>query len=246
MAADLYPDANAPIRPDILAEQERAFAHIATPGAWFSGAERVAIAAEMRLARDCPLCQARKDAISPNAVSGDHTHGGLLSDTLVEVIHRITTDPARLSKSWYEGVLAAGLTDAAYVEAVSVVIHTISLDTFARGMGLAPRSLPKAQDGAASGYRPGSARHNGAYVPVIPPGEESAAEADIYNGMMGANVQQALTLVPDEQRSWFKLVGAQYLTQPQMRDFSQEPRAITHAQIEFLAGRISALNQCLY
>ena len=64
--------------------------------------------------------------------------------------------------------------------------------------------------------------------------------------MPGANVQQALTLVPDEQRNWFKLVNAQYLASTQMRDFDQEPRAITHAKMEFLAGRISALNQCLY
>jgi len=246
MSTDLYPEAKTPIRDDILQHHARALQHIAAPGAWFSGTERVAIAAETRLALECPFCKTRKDALSPNAVSGDHTHGGVLSETLVEVIHRITTDPARLSRSWYEGILAAGLADAAYVEAVSVVIHTISLDTFARGIGLAPRPLPKATDGAPSGYRPASARHTGAYVPVIPPGDEFGDEADIYDGMIGANVQQALTLVPDEQRSWFKLVSAQYLASAQMRDFDQEPRAITHAQMEFLAGRISALNQCLY
>ena len=246
MSADLYPDAEAPIRKDILEQHARALQHIAAPGAWFSGAERVAIAAETRIARSCALCQARKDALSPNAVSGDHTNGGLLSETLIEVIHRITTDPARLSRSWYEDVLAAGLTDAAYVEAVSVIIHTISLDTFARGLGLAPRPLPKATKGEPSGYRPASVRHTGAYVPVIPPGEETGDEADIYTGMPGANVQQALTLVPDEQRNWFKLVNAQYLASTQMRDFDPEPRAITHAKMEFLAGRISALNQCLY
>lgn len=246
MSTDLYPEAKTPIRDDILQHHARALQHIAAPGAWFSGTERVAIAAETRLALECPFCQTRKDALSPNAVSGDHTHGGVLSETLVEVIHRITTDPARLSRSWYEGILAAGLADAAYVEAVSVVIHTISLDTFARGIGLAPRPLPKATDGAPSGYRPASARRTGAYVPVIPPGDEFGDEADIYDGMIGANVQQALTLVPDEQRSWFKLVSAQYLASAQMRDFDQEPRAITHAQMEFLAGRISALNQCLY
>jgi len=31
-----------------------------------------------------------------------------------------------------------------------------------------------------------------------------------------------------------------------MRDFGCEYRAITHAQIELLAGRISAINQCVY
>ena len=51
MSADLYPDAEAPIREDILEHHARALQHIAAPGAWFSGAERVAIAAETRLAR---------------------------------------------------------------------------------------------------------------------------------------------------------------------------------------------------
>ena len=160
-------------------------------------AERVSIAAKKRLAQKCPLCDARKDTLSPNAVSGDHTHDGRLSQTLVEVIHRITTDPARLSRAWYEGILAAGLTDPAYVEGVSVVIHTISLDTFAPGLGLASRPLSKAANGAPSGYCPAGARHNEAYAAVIPPSEEPGDEADIYAGMFGANVQQALTWVPD-------------------------------------------------
>ena len=31
-----------------------------------------------------------------------------------------------------------------------------------------------------------------------------------------------------------------------LRQFDREPRAITHAQIELLAARMSALNQCVY
>jgi hypothetical protein len=167
-----------------------------------------------------------------------------LSEALVEVIHQITAGPARLSISWYKDILAAGLTDAAYVEVVSVVIHTISLDKIARGLGLMARPLPKATKGEPSGYRPTSVCHIGAHVPVIPPGEETGNEADIYAGMPSANAQQALTLVPDEQRNWFKQFSKQYLASAEMRDFDQEPSAITHAQMEFLAGRIPALNHC--
>lgn len=246
MPEDLYPDAPAPIRPDILSEQARVWAHIARPGAWFDGAERVAIAAETRAARDCAYCAARKSALSPNAVVGAHDHSGVLPDAVVEVVHRVTTDPARLTKPWFDDVAASGVDHGRYIEAVGVAIQTISLDTFALGLGLAPRPLPDPAPGAPSGYRPASARMEAAWAPLIVPGEESGPEADIYGGMMGAYIQQALTLVPDEQRSWFKLVGAQYLNGVQMRDFDHEPRAITHAQIEFLAGRVSALNQCLY
>lgn len=246
MADHLYPDAPVAIRADILNEQARVWRHIAGPGSWFSGVERIAIAQETRLARACPLCAERKDALSPSMVAGDHVHGGMLPSPLVEIVHRVTTDPARLSRSWYEARLAEGLTEGKYVEAVGVAIQTISLDTFAEGLGLPRRPLPESIPGAPSGYRPAAARMERAWVPLITPGEESGPEADIYSGMPGAYIQRALTLVPDEQRSWFDLVGAQYLTSAEMRNFDVEPRAITHAQIEFLAGRISALNQCLY
>jgi hypothetical protein len=61
-----------------------------------------------------------------------------------------------------------------------------------------------------------------------------------------SNIRRALTLVPDEARSFFDLAAHQYLPGRQMFDFSREYRAITHPQIELLAARVSALNQCTY
>ena len=57
---------------------------------------------------------------------------------------------------------------------------------------------------------------------------------------------KAMSLVPDEVRSFFDLVENQYLPGAAMRDFSREYRAISHARIELLAARVSALNRCLY
>src|SRR5262249_42163424 len=45
---------------------------------------------------------------------------------------------------------------------------------------------------------------------------------------------------------FFGLCEHQYLGALEMRDFGREFRAITHAQIELLAGRVSALNRCFY
>jgi len=61
-----------------------------------------------------------------------------------------------------------------------------------------------------------------------------------------SNIRMPLTLVPDETRGFFDLCASQYLPGPAMTDFGKEYRAITHAQIELLAGRISAINQCTY
>ena len=245
-AADHYAGAAAPVRADIVAEHARALDHIARPGAWYSGAERILIAQAARAARDCELCRARKQALSPLSVEGEHTLTPGLSNTVVEAVHRIVTDPDRLGRTWFEGLMDEGLTAAQYVEIVGVVAHTVSLDTFARAAGVGLLPLPKPVSGSPSGYIPACATPGPGWVPTIAKENASGPEADIYTDMMGANIQRALTLVPDEMRSWFSLVGVQYLPQAWMRDFSREFRAITHAQIEFLAARVSALNRCIY
>ncbi len=241
-----FPDAAAPIRADILAAHARARAWIAAPGNWLTGAERVAIAAETRHALGCRLCAARRRALSPEAVTGRHDGPGALDPALVEIVHRIVTDPARLTRRWFEARQAEGVDDARYVETVGVTAVTVSLDTFARSMGLPPRRLPEPEQGEPSGYRPVAARMEEAWVPLIVHGEESGAEADLYSGSRGAYILMALTLVPGAKRAFFDLVETQYLPGRWMREFDVEHRAISHAQIEFLAARISALNQCVY
>jgi hypothetical protein len=84
-----------------------------------------------------------------------------------------------------------------------------------------------------------------AWVPWIAPEDASGPEADLYDGGT-SNIRRALMLVPDEQRGFFELVYAQYLSGSEITDFGTDCRAITRAQIELIAGRVSALNQCVY
>src|SRR5204863_9810774 len=86
-----------PIRPAIAAAQARAWERIARPGAWWDGAQRVAIAAEIRRAVECRLCRRRKAALSPSAEAGAHDSLGALPAAVVEIVHRVHTDPARLT-----------------------------------------------------------------------------------------------------------------------------------------------------
>ena len=107
--------------------------------------------------------------------------------------------------------------------------------------------MPPPQPGQPSQYRPGGAKRGDAWVPWIEAPDLSEAEAGIYPvGRPAANIMKAMSLVPDEVRSFFDLVSHQYQGPLDMRDFSHEYRAISHAQIELLAARVSALNQCLY
>lgn len=250
--------ANAPftVRDDIVAAHRRAWDRIARAGAWLDGKTRVAIAAETRHAMQggCALCQRRKDAVSPYGIDGKHGSLGVLPERTIEQIHRIVSDPGRLTQKWFESVIASGTSDTDYVETVGVIATTVTVDTFCRGIGVPLHPLPAPQDGAPYRRRPKTAVQRGeAWVPLIHPKDlegpletEEERELGRFWGGAFANIRRALSLVPEEAIEWFKLVETQYLPGKWMRDFSKEFRAITHAQIELIAGRVSVLNQCFY
>ena len=243
-----YPTVAVRIRDDLAAGHQDVLDHIARPGTWWTGHQRLGIATEARHAKECPFCQKRRQALSPNAVSGQHDCLGGLPEPIVEIIHRIVTDPARLSRSWYQEMLRCGVTEDEYIETLSVIVHTVSLDTFAKAIGIAELPLLPPHDGVPSRCGPSGVTQGAAWVPWIETAEQLPANmSDLYPpGRPPANIMRAMSLVPAEVRCFFELGAVQYLGPAQMRDFSQEFRAITHAQIELVAGRISSLNQCLY
>jgi hypothetical protein len=249
-----YARSPSPVRDDIVKAHEVAWDRIASPGTWFDGATRVAIAAETRHAPHCALCARRKQALSPYTVEGRHDSLGGLPERMVEQIHRIVTDPGRLTRKWYEAVIASGTPDTDYVEIVGVMATVVTIDTFCRALGVPAHPLPAPVAGAPLRRRPRSAHQRGeAWVPMIHPkdleGEPETPEerklAAYWGGVL-ANIRRALSLVPEEAYAWFQLVETQYLPGKWMRDFANEYRAITHAQIELIAGRVSVLNQCFY
>ena len=245
MTGPTYESADMPIREAILDAHRNAWRRIARPGSWFDGPTRLAIAAESRNAPGCALCAERKAALSPYGIDGAHESLGGLPEAVVEIVHRIVTDPARLRRQWYDGILADGLADTEYVEIVGVVCSTVSVDTFARAMGMPAPDLPAPEPGAPSRRRPPGVKPGHAWVPWIAPEDVTEAEADLYDHG-ASNIRRALMSVPDEQRGFFDLAHAQYLSGPEITDFTTDYRAITRAQIELIAGRVSALNQCVY
>ena len=216
------------------------------PGTWWQADTRGAIAAEARNAQRCDLCGRRNEALSPTAVEGEHDSVGSLPANMVDLVHRMVTDPARLTRQWFDGVIAGGLSDEEYVEVVSVVAHVVAIDTFARGLGIAPYPIPEPRQGVPSRRRPSGAKDNGSWVATIVPGDHGPEEADLFEGGGSSNIWCALSLVPDEVRSFFDVINSQYLPGWAMSDFEHEHRALTHPQIELLASRVAALNQCFY
>jgi hypothetical protein len=246
MSEITYDGAPIPVRENLPAAHRRAWRRLAEPGTWWTGAERVAIAAEVRNARKCRLCAERAQALSPGAVNGEHDTIRALPAPAVEVIHRVTVDNGRLSRAWFEKTLAAGLDDAQYVEIIGVVVTVVSIDSFCRGIGVPPHPLPEPVAGEPSRRRPPGALPESAWVPMIAERRATGPEADLYSGMpRTGNVVRAMSLVPDAVRGLKDLSAAHYLAPEAMVDLSAG-RSLDRAQIELIAGRVSALNECFY
>lgn len=243
MAAFDHCDAPDPIRPDLLAAHRGAWQHIAAPGTWLTGAERVAVADETRRASACGLCDERSQALSPNAVQGEHDCAGRLPPPLVEAVHRVTRDAARLSEGWLRGLFEQGLVPEVYVEALGVAVIAISIDRFHHALGLPLEPLPEPLAGEPSRERPQGVVEGEAWVPML-----DSRRAAALIGMRAPTVPyvlRALSLVPAEVRAWRAVSSAQYLDEDHMLGFAKF-RALDRSQIELVAGRVSALNECFY
>lgn len=244
-----YDPAGIPVRDDLVTAHRNQWARLARPGTWWSGAQRLAIAREVRGAASCALCRARKASLSPYTVVGEHPGDEALSGAVVDVVHRVTTDPGRLTKDWFDRVIASGLSCEQYVEAIGVVVTVVSIDSFCRGLGVPLHPLPEPVAGAPTIYRPAAARMENAWVPMLPNGRGAGPEADLWGDMPGGqtgNVVRALSLVPDEVRALKELSAAHYMRSDEMMNLKRRHHSLDRQQIELVAGRVSALRGCFY
>jgi hypothetical protein len=242
-----YADAEFPIRPDIPEAHRRFWERLAQPGAWWTGAERVAIAQETRNAMRCELCRLRRAALSPPAMTGSHDGGGGLPERALDAVHRVITDQGRITRSWVEDNDRQGLSKAAYVELVGIAVAVFSVDEFHRALGVELEALPEPEPGAISRYQPAHLSDDIGFVPTVPPHGAVGPEVDLWPKGRAANVVRALTLVPDALRDWRSLGDAQYLSFEQMGNFEQNAdRSLNRIQIELIAARVSSINECFY
>jgi hypothetical protein len=236
------------IREDIPETHRRVWEWIASPGAWWTGTERVAIAAEVRRAPECALCLERKAALSPMAVSGEHDHTNALPAAAVDAVHRLVTDASRLSKTWLEKMLAEGISDAHYVELLGIVVSLVSVDAFHRALGLPLEPLPASLPGEPSRERPEGAREGMAWIATLDKDTATGPYADLFpKAPQVPNVMRAMSLVPDNVRMLSTLSAAHYVPHGIVAKVAAETgRAISRSQIELIAGRVSARNECFY
>jgi hypothetical protein len=247
MSSFSYREAPWPVREDIPKAYQVYWQKLASPGSWWTGAERVAIATESRSALTCAFCKARKKALSPYTFEGLHQQRSDLPAVAVDAVHRIITDQGRITQAWVNDNVTRGMTKEAYVELVGVVVTVFSIDEFHRALGLLIEPLPTPTPGEISRYRPAVVREDIGFVPTVPADGNVGQESDIWDGVRAANVLRALTLVPQTFKDWRAIGDVQYLTFEGMGNFVKDAhRTINRMQMELIAGRVSSINECFY
>jgi hypothetical protein len=136
--------------------------------------------------------------------------------------------PGRATRIWVESIVST-IGPAAYVELVGVVARTTAVDSFHRSLGTPEPRLPDPQGGEPTGEEDLAARSGAAWVPMVG----------------GASIVQALSAVPSEAEAQEDMHGPLYLSYEQMQDL-QFARGLTRPQMELVAARTSALNECFY
>ena len=234
------------MRNDLVEAHQRAWAAIAAPGTWLTGERRVAVAAEVRRARECAHCARIKAALSPNAVPGTHESLGVLSEAEVELVHRVTGDPGRLSEKWSQSVLARGLAEGEYVEIVGLVAMVMMMDTCMRALGMPEHELPAPAAGEPTRYQPPGAKKQAAWLPLVEPEDAVDADGPMYPSPKAGYIYRGLSLVPQSLRDYWALANCHYMPGQYVYKFDTSIRAIRRPQVEILAARVSALHQCVY
>lgn len=190
---------------------------IAAPGTWWTGRERVAIAAA---ARSAHYGESETKVVEIENAAG-------LSSAARRAAALVASTPHSIDSRVVDELEAQGLDRLAYTEIVGVVARVVAIDTATRGVGAELPPLPAPRLGEPSRDTVAGARRRAAFVPMVG----------------GAGPTTALSAVPREDRDQEELHGALYLAYSEMGDLTIV-KGLARAQMEAVAARTSLINSC--
>ena len=236
----LYQDSKYPVRPEISELHARQFEQFGAPGTWGSAKLRLAIVNEAR--RAGYQAGVLEEPDDPGAVPDVK-----LSDVVCRVVERLAVSPKDMDQAFFDQAIEDGLTDVEYVEILGLIARITCFDVFARGIGVPLRSLPQPQPGAPSRERPSTAVLEMAWVPTIPNGPKGGDIGKELFGPWQPYIMRGLSLVPNEFRAHFDLEEVQYMPSAHFPEWDyQHHEGLSRPQVEIVAARVSAINECFY
>ncbi len=158
--------------------------------------------------------------------------GGTGPEPLVaETVERIAAQAWTSRSEHVENWVAARRSAASFVEVVSVVSALCAIDSFTIALDGTLIALPPARAGSPTGVVDQRSEFVNCWVPTVGPGSAT----------------MALSALPDEMAINRHMQHGWYLSDHAIFDFPTSPAgALSRQQIELLAARTSAVNDCFY
>lgn len=238
----LYLDSELPVPESITAIHEDELLSFARPGTWGTARQRTAIVAEARKAR----CEAGVQERIGDEALADKAE---LPEAARRLAREVALGGTGIDRKFSEQAQADGLAEGAYVEIVGLVVRLAHLDVFARGIGVPSRQLHEpVEDRTPSMETPSVAKQEGfftASIPSAPAGGDLAVE--LFGKEPAPNIVRSLSLVPDEARRLNNILNHEYFSLETIFDLTfSSLEGVSRPQLELVAARVSALNQCFY
>ena len=141
-----------PVHDDRAEAFRHVWRHLAAPGTWWTGEERVSIAAVARTAYE----------------SGESREESGLPAAATEAAALLSHQPAAISQEQINDWESRGLSAGHYVELIGIVSQLTAVDTFHRALEMELEPLPAAQGGEPSQQLPAApATITKAWVPML-------------------------------------------------------------------------------
>lgn len=212
-----------------LAAFDAAWRWLGEPSGHWTGEEKVAIATSVRMATPRPVYDRRPVTI--DHLTTDVEPGAVLSSLVTDTVERIAVEAGGIRREWAAAVIDV-LGDAAYAELVAIVATLVPIDRACLLLGRPLEPLPTPVAAAPTGERAEAKVDIGSYLP--------AAE-----GFWGPNVAKSLSVAPTANMMRLGVVRALY-SGDRFGDLRWDDGALNRPQIELVAARTSALNECFY
>jgi len=195
----LSPDPDlATVDPSNDAAVARALAALAAPGSYFSGAERLAIAAHARVAR------------------GDTTGAPDLAPMVAQTAHRIAADAISTRPEHIAAWIADGQDELAYVELVAVVAMISTLDSYHHGIGRELVQLPSPTPGDPVPVIADGAKKMNAWLPTVGIALAPTALSALPNEKANKDALNKPFYLSDDVVHQYDVEPGRELTRPQM------------------------------
>ena len=238
----MFEDSEIPLCGILDGYCEKLWQRLGETGDWWSGAERVALAREVRRARSM---DAGEDPVEPSAT-------GQVSEIAIEAAHRIAVAPASPTREWIKDLQSRGLSEGQIVELAAIAGVTLTIDTTAQGIGAALPPFPECQSGEPARVYPDGAivELPEMYVRTVPVEAATGSLREFYEisyGTLSIHDERSGKFYPIAARSlslsprsvWDIWYASEYYT---LRKWI----SLTQQQLDLLGLQTSSYNSCLF